>query len=95
MIGLRLRYTLRSGVFLYALYSDWAAIVPMANESEDFVPFIAVLKMVLDRIEGGKFYFVIDNASKDNTLELSRKLSEEDPRFVTVWSPENRNVVDA
>ena len=77
------------------LYSDWAAIVPMANEAEDFDQFIAVLKTVLDRIGGGKFYFVIDKATKDNTLELSQKLSAEDPRFVTVWSPENRNVVDA
>ncbi len=77
------------------IYNDWAAIVPMANEAEDFAPFITVLKTVLDRIGSGKFYFVIDNASKDNTLELSRQLSDADTRFVTVWSPENRNVVDA
>ena len=77
------------------LFNDWAAIVPMANEAEDFDRFAAVLKMVLDRIGAGKFYFVIDRASKDNTLELSQRLSQEDPRFVTVWSPENRNVVDA
>ncbi len=77
------------------LYSDWAAIVPMANESEEFDEFIAVLKMMLDRIGNGKFYFVIDKATKDNTLELSQKLSESDARFVTVWAPENRNVVDA
>ncbi len=77
------------------LYSNWAAIVPMANESAEFDEFIAVLKLMLDRIGNGKFYFVIDKATKDNTLELSQKLSESDPRFVTVWSPENRNVVDA
>ena len=77
------------------LYADWAAIVPMANEAEDFDKFVGVLKTVLDRIGSGKFYFVIDKATKDNTLELSRQLSADDPRFVTVWAPENRNVVDA
>ena len=76
-------------------YTDWAAIVPMANESEGFDKFIGVLKTFLDRMGSGKFYFVIDKATKDDTLELSRKVSESDPRFVTVWAPENRNVVDA
>lgn len=77
------------------LYNDWAAIVPMANEAEDFDQFIVVLKLVMDRIGGGKFYFILDQASKDDTLELSRQVSAADPRFVTIWSPENRNVVDA
>jgi dolichol-phosphate mannosyltransferase len=76
-------------------YNDWAAIVPMANESQDFAAFIGVLQPLLDRLGTGKLYFVIDKATKDNTLELSQELSSRDPRFVTVWAPENRNVVDA
>ena len=76
-------------------YNDWAAIVPMANESQDFAAFIGVLQPLLDRLGNGKLYFVIDGATKDNTLELSQELSARDPRFVTVWAPENRNVVDA
>ncbi len=76
-------------------YNDWAAIVPMANESQDFAVFIGVLQPLLDRLGNGKMYFVIDKATKDNTLELSQELSARDPRFVTVWAPENRNVVDA
>ena len=74
---------------------DWAVIIPMANEAPDFEAFIGVLKPVLDRIGSGKVYFVVDNASKDNTRELCEKLSAEDRRFTTVWAPENRNVVDA
>jgi dolichol-phosphate mannosyltransferase len=76
-------------------YNDWAAIVPMANESQDFAAFVGVLQPLMDRLGNGKMYFVIDKATKDNTLELSRELSARDPRFVTVWAPENRNVVDA
>jgi dolichol-phosphate mannosyltransferase len=76
-------------------YNDWAAIVPMANESQDFAAFVSVLESLMDKLGSGKLYFVIDNASKDNTLELSQALSSRDPRFVTVWAPENRNVVDA
>ena len=75
--------------------TDWAAIVPMANEAEDFDAFIAMLRRVLDKLGSGKIYFVVDNASKDNTWDLCRGLAESDPRFVAVWAPENRNVVDA
>jgi dolichol-phosphate mannosyltransferase len=50
---------------------------------------------VIDELNPGNIYFIIDNASKDKTLELSQQLSSRDPRYVTVWAPENRNVVDA
>jgi dolichol-phosphate mannosyltransferase len=76
-------------------YNDWAAIVPMANESQDFAAFVGLLQPLLDRLGTGKMYFVVDKATKDNTLELCQELSARDPRFVTVWAPENRNVVDA
>lgn len=75
--------------------SDWAAVVPMANEEKEFKLFVNELVMVLDRLRSGKVYFVVDEVSRDNTLELCRELSRCDSRFVTVWAPENRNVVDA
>ncbi len=74
---------------------DWAVVIPMANESPDFQAFMDVLVPVLDRLGGGKVYFVVDNASKDNTRELCDAQAAGDPRFVTVWAPQNRNVVDA
>lgn len=74
---------------------DWAVTVPMANESPDFQAFMDVLVPVLDRLGGGRVYFVVDNASKDNTRELCDAQAARDPRFVTVWAPQNRNVVDA
>ncbi len=69
--------------------------MPLANEEPEFAPFMAELKMVLDRLATGYVYLVVDNASRDRTLELCRELSAADKRFVTVWAPENRNVVDA
>lgn len=74
---------------------DFAVVIPMANESEDFYPFVSSLTDVLDKLECGRVYFVIDKVSKDNTLELCNNLSANDNRFITVWSPENKNIVDA
>jgi dolichol-phosphate mannosyltransferase len=67
----------------------------MANEQADFEPFVSLLINVVDNYETGKVYFVVDNVSKDNTLDLCLDLSKKDNRFVTIWAPENRNVVDA
>lgn len=67
----------------------------MANEQADFHPFVDSLIEVLNILESGKVYFIVDNVSKDSTLELCNNLSEVDNRFVTVWAPENKNVVDA
>ena len=74
---------------------NFAVIVPMANESADFQPFIDSLIEVLNRLQCGCVYFVIDTVSTDNTLDLCRELSAHDSRFTTVFAPENRNVVDA
>lgn len=67
----------------------------MANEKEEFLPFTTLLAEVLDNLECGLVYFVIDKVSKDNTLELCNELSTKDNRFITIWAPENKNVVDA
>ncbi len=77
------------------LDTNWAATIPMANEEEDFAPFVDLLTRVMNVIGTGKIYFVIDNASKDKTLELAQDLSRKDPRFEVVWAPDNKNVVDA
>lgn len=75
--------------------NDWALVIPMANEEAEFEIFADALRAMLDRLESGKVYFVVDKASKDRTLELSQDLEKRDPRFRTVWAPENKNVVDA
>jgi dolichol-phosphate mannosyltransferase len=74
---------------------NFAVVIPMANEQEDFYPFVSSLTDVLNLLECGKVYFVVDKVSKDNTLELCKSLATTDNRFETVWAPENKNVVDA
>ena len=76
-------------------YKKWAIVIPMANEEQDFKPFIDMLNFVINELNPGNIYFVIDKASKDRTLELCQELSSKDSRYVTVWAPENKNVVDA
>lgn len=76
-------------------YKKWAIVVPLANEEADFKPFIDMVNFVIDELNPGNVYFIIDKASTDRTLELCNELSARDSRYVTVWSPENKNVVDA
>lgn len=75
--------------------AQFAVIVPMANEAQEFQPFVEELSKTLDKIASGQVYFVVDRASKDNTLELCETLSRKDARFITLWEPHNKNVVDA
>jgi dolichol-phosphate mannosyltransferase len=75
--------------------AGFAVIIPMANEAADFHPFLDELMSVMDSLRSGTVYFVVDRVSKDETLSLCNGVSDKDPRFVTLWSPENRNVVDA
>ena len=74
---------------------NWALIVPLANEENEFAPFIEAVCAALDRIGSGRVYLVVDTVSRDRTHALCDKLAAADARFVAVWSPENRNVVDA
>jgi len=74
---------------------DWAIVVPMANEEADFSPFIDAVTMVLNRMASGRVYLIVDTVSRDHTLDLCQEQSSRDPRFTTIWAPENRNVVDA
>jgi len=75
--------------------NNWALVIPMANEEAEFTEFVHELTKVLTRLESGRVYLVVDTVSRDRTLELCRALSEKDNRFITLWAPENRNVVDA
>ncbi|QTN32185.1 glycosyltransferase [Akkermansiaceae bacterium] len=74
---------------------NWAVVIPLANEEAELPELAEALAAVMDAMEGGAVYFVIDKVSKDRTLECCEELSARDSRFITKWIPENRNVVDA
>lgn len=74
---------------------NFAIIVPMANESNDFNPFINELVKTIDKYDCATVYLIVDDVSKDNTLQLCNNLSKKDKRFITVYEPLNKNIVDA
>ena len=78
----------------------FAVVLPLANESDTFELFTSILIDVFDRVREdnsflGDAYLVVDNVSKDNTMQLCEELHDRDKRFIPVWAPENKNVVDA
>jgi len=68
---------------------------PLANEESDFAEFIRIFTDVLDFTGSGKVYLIVDKVSKDRTFQLCEELSLKGPRYVTIWAPENRSLVDA
>ena len=80
---------------MFFFENNWALVIPMANEEPDFEPLIKAVTSVLDRLQCGTVYFIVDNVSKDATLDLCKATSDADSRFITIWAPENRSIVDA
>jgi dolichol-phosphate mannosyltransferase len=76
-------------------FFNWCAVVPLANEEPDFAEFARVFTETLDSMKSGQVYLVVDQVSKDRTLQLCQELATQDPRFVAIWAPENRSIVDA
>ncbi len=75
--------------------THFAVVIPLANEERDFQPFIDRLNSVIQHYPNGKVYFIVDLASHDNTLLLCRELSQKNTSFITIFAPENKNVVEA
>ncbi len=75
--------------------NDWAVVIPLANEENEIPPLVCELEKVMDRLEGGTVYFIVDTVSKDNTYEVCQEISAKDARFISCWMPKNKNVVDA
>jgi len=72
-------------------------VSPMANEKTSAVSFVGDV-LAQCQTQGFKsitFFAILDNMSKDGTVELLRTLEKDQPQFRLVWSPENGSVVDA
>lgn len=85
----------RSSREMSDITNNWAVVIPLANEEAELPEFAEVLRGVMDQIGGGTAYLVVDRVSKDRTLECCQELGKLDPRLITLWIPDNRNVVDA
>ena len=70
-------------------------VCPMANEKETVQAFIPA---VLEQCQGFSkvtLFAILDNVSRDGTLDIVKKLAQQIPELRLVWAPENRCVVDA
>ena len=76
----------------------FSIVTPLANESATLMPFYKeIIKHISpfeDRLQI-KIFFVVDNASKDNTREIVESLQKQDSHVQLVWAPKNKCVVDA
>jgi len=72
-------------------------ICPMANEKDTAISFInQVLKVCNDYpFKSTRIYLVVDLASRDGTKNLLDGLSKDNNQVRVIFSPENKNVVDA
>ncbi len=72
-----------------------AIVCPMANERKSVKSFVT---SVLDKCKDFKavtFFAILDNVSKDGTIDILRDLQKTQPQLNVVWAPENKCVVDA
>ena len=69
----------------------------MANERALAIQFVSEVleKCRSYNFRSQTFFAVLDRASTDGTLEILKKLQEDQPELVVVWAPENKSVVDA
>ena len=68
-------------------------VVPLANEEHTVRDFLT--RVLVHLLEQDRVFCVVDNACRDQTKAIVSEWGARDPRVVLVWSPQNRNVVDA
>ena len=72
-------------------------VCPMANEQDTAAYFV---KDVLEKcrtfgFNSVRFFAILDNACKDETIDIIRTLSQQIPELKFIFAPENQCVVDA
>jgi len=72
-----------------------AIVCPMANEEASAESFVGQVLAAAEGFQAGRFFAILDGASRDGTRALLLAMAKLEPRLSVVWAPENRNVVDA
>lgn len=73
-----------------------AIVTPLANEAQTLKSYARELFCELQKIAHQfTVYFVIDKASKDQTLEIAEVLAQKYPNLEIIFEPKNKNVVGA
>jgi dolichol-phosphate mannosyltransferase len=88
--------TIKKAQYMPLSAEDHLGIVcPMANEGPDAVRFTEQVLQYCPTNSTVTFFAVLDNATKDNSVELLRDYAKAEKRLRVIWAPENRCVVDA
>jgi dolichol-phosphate mannosyltransferase len=72
-------------------------VCPMASEAQTAISFVnAVLRQCEARdFKSVTLFVILDQACRDNTLELLEQYAIQHKQLRIVWAPENKSVVDA
>ena len=74
---------------------DIAIFTPMANEEKNAKKFVLEVLSYQKFFRKFKYFLILDNASKDSTFEIVKKLEKKNKNLKVVWCPNNKTVVDA
>src|ERR1041385_70040 len=73
-----------------------AFVIPAANEEDNIYRFCSALSKEIKKLNiNAKVFFVVDDASKDKTLDSLRKISKKNKLFKVIYEPKNKNVANA
>lgn len=73
-----------------------AIIIPAANEEDIIIDFYKDLLFYIKKFPyTTHVYFIVDNISKDKTLEILRRIAKKNSLIKVLYAPGNKNVVDA
>lgn len=70
-------------------------VCPVANEEETVERFVIDVLSYCEDFSNLSFFIVIDQVSRDRTLDILQRLAQFHPALKIIWAPENRSVVDA
>ena len=74
---------------------DIAIFTPMANEEKNAKKFVLEVLSYQKFFRKFKYFLILDNASKDSTYEIVKKLEKKNKNLKVIWCPNNKTVVDA
>ena len=74
---------------------DIAIFTPLANEEKNAKKFVLEVLSYQKFFRKFKYFLILDNASKDSTFKIVKKLEKKNRNLKVVWCPKNKTVVDA
>ncbi len=67
----------------------------MANEEQTAEKFIMKILSFKKYFNKFRYFIILDNASKDSTYKIVKRLEKKNQSLTVIWSPKNETVVDA